>query len=410
MSRIRITDALVTRTTPRPGSRVYLWDTEVPRLGLLVYPSGAKAWIVQYYHAGRDVRVNLGHPPTIDVKEARRKAQEALVDTREQLSRASGFKASRTFLEASQAYLEERLKEKQSYRRTTDLLTRVTPRWFQALPLTDVGAEQLREVHASLAHIPGQANNVVGAVRTVMNFAVSKRWVPSNTLASRMDLYPRQRRKKALETEQYRLLLETIRQRFEEEDRLQWLALEAVVLSGGRKGEILGLLESEVDRRSMIIRKVHHKTAAKTGAKEIPITPQFLEVLDRVDAWKQRRIAEGDREPAIAKRCAESPYVFPAPGRREGQHGFLANIDDDAKALFRHLASLSLIPEGFVIHNLRSAFISMAMQRGVDVSVVAKFVGHSDVQTTLKHYREVTGEEVQKGRNVMQSFFSEISE
>lgn len=410
MSRIRITDALVTRTTPRPGSRVYLWDTEVPRLGLLVYPSGAKAWIVQYYHAGRDVRVNLGHPPTIDVKEARRKAQEALVDTREQLSRASGFKASRTFLEASQAYLEERLKEKQSYRRTTDLLTRVTPRWFQALPLTDVGAEQLREVHASLAHIPGQANNVVGAVRTVMNFAVSKRWVPSNTLASRMDLYPRQRRKKALETEQYRLLLETIRQRFEAEDRLQWLALEAVVLSGGRKGEILGLLESEVDRRSMIIRKVHHKTAAKTGAKEIPITPQFLEVLDRVDAWKQRRIAEGDREPAIAKRCAESPYVFPAPGRREGQHGFLANIDDDAKALFRHLASLSLIPEGFVIHNLRSAFISMAMQRGVDVSVVAKFVGHSDVQTTLKHYREVTGEEVQKGRNVMQSFFSEISE
>lgn len=408
MPRLRLTDAVVARTTAQ-GTRVYLWDTEVPRLGLLVYPSGTKAWIVQFHSQGRDVRVNLGHPPAIDVKEARKKALEALVDTAEHLSRASAYKASRTFYEASQAYLEDRLKGKQSYRRTSDLLNRVTPPWFRSLPLANVTMEHLRDVLAALAHIPGQANNVVGAIRTVMNFATQKRWIGSNPLVGRMDLYPKQRRKKALETEQYRALLDAIRARFTADDRLQWLALEGVVLSGGRKGEILGLLKSEVDRDAMVIRKVRHKTAAKTGIKEIPITPQFLDLLDRVDAWKARRMAEADREPAIAKRCAESPHVFPAPGRREGQHGFLANIDDDAKALFRSLAADGVIPEGFVIHNLRSAFISMAMQRGVDVAVVAKLVGHADVQTTLKHYREVSGEEVQKGRSAMDSFFSEIS-
>lgn len=404
MPRARLTDALVAKARPQ-ATRLFLWDTEVPKLALLVYPSGVKSWIVQWHHQGRDIREVLGQPPVVDIKEARRKAVEAIAGTSAATVAAPSYRASRTFQEAATAYLEERLDGKVSLKRTTDILNRVTPRWFRALTLAEITMDHLRRAHQELAHVPGQANNMASAVRTVMNFAAEKRWIPSSPLATKMDLFPKQRKKKALTVAQYKALLDAIRAKYRAQDRLQWLALEAIVLTGGRKTEILSLRYDEVDRAAMVLRKAQHKTAHLVGAKEIPVTNQFLDILDLVADWKQRRIAQADREPVIARRMEESPYVFPAPGRREGTAGFLANVDDDAHDLFVELGRAGLIPEGFYIHNLRSAFVSIAMNQGLDVAVVAKMVGHSDVQTTLKHYREVNQDEVNAGRAQMDKFF-----
>lgn len=44
--RVRLTPGIVAKTRPGP-SRVYLWDTEVPGLGLVVQPSGSRSWVFQ---------------------------------------------------------------------------------------------------------------------------------------------------------------------------------------------------------------------------------------------------------------------------------------------------------------------------------------------------------------------------
>ncbi len=44
--RVRLTPAVV--RAAKPGtSRVFLWDTEVPGLGLLIHPSGRRSWVFQ---------------------------------------------------------------------------------------------------------------------------------------------------------------------------------------------------------------------------------------------------------------------------------------------------------------------------------------------------------------------------
>jgi integrase len=407
MPRQRLTDAIATKAQPQ-ANRVFLWDTEVTKLALLVYPSGQKSWIAQWHKAGRDIRVALGHFPVLTVKEARRKALDALSGVSATLDASPAYSPSRTFQDASRAYLSERLGDKASLRKVTDILGRVVPQWFRVLPLGEVTMDALRRAHQERHETPGMANNMVGVIRTVINFAVEKRWLAASPLATKMDLYPAVRKKKALTETQYRAMVTEIRARYETQDRLQWLALEAIVLTGGRKTEILSLKYDEIDRERMVITKKDHKTAAKTGAKEIPITEQFLAVLDRVAAWKADRVLEAYREPVIAQRMEESPFVFPAPGRREGREGYLANVDDDAHDLFVDLGNRGVIPEGFYIHNLRSAFVSMAMAQGLDVAVVAKMVGHKDVQTTLKHYRAVNEDEVNQGRDAVSRFFGSL--
>jgi integrase len=407
MARIRLTDAQVSKVKPG-ATRAYLWDTEVPKLALLVLPSGTKSWIAQWYRDGRDVRVTLGQPPQMDVKEARRKALEALTASLATTPAAEPQNAPRSVLEASEAYVEDRLPGKPSYEKQKGLLARAVPSWLAQKDLRDVTMDDLRKVHASLASKTGAANSLVSLLRTVFNYAAEKRWIQATPFATKMDLYPKKRGKKALTHGQYKAMMQALRKRQETDDRIQWLALEAIILTGGRKSEMLTLREDEVDRRAMVIRKADHKTAHKVGAKELPLTPQLLDLLARVESWKQRRISEASDEPRIAERMASSPYVFPTPGRRSSAEGHLVNVDDDAQEFFRDLEAQGVLPAGFVIHNLRSAFISMAMAQKLPVEVVAKMVGHGDVNTTLRHYREVNQDELAEGRDAVSSFFASL--
>jgi hypothetical protein len=67
--RVRLTLAIVAKTKPGP-SRVYLWDTEVPGLGLVVQPSGSRSWVFQgAASGGRRVALQAA-----DLRDARKAA------------------------------------------------------------------------------------------------------------------------------------------------------------------------------------------------------------------------------------------------------------------------------------------------------------------------------------------------
>src|SRR5687768_9980043 len=53
-------------------------DGHMPGLYFVVQPSGATSWAVRYRHAGRPRKLTLGRYPALPLKEARRRAGEAL--------------------------------------------------------------------------------------------------------------------------------------------------------------------------------------------------------------------------------------------------------------------------------------------------------------------------------------------
>ena len=421
MTRQRLTDALVQKVAHDPARRLMFWDTEVPRMALMVYPTGGKRWIVQRHADGRDIRVSLGVPPAMNVRDARKAALAAMVSPSSGPVRFAPSKPSAAspadpeapavptkLLDVASAYIAERLPGKPSHEKQQRLLRRALPSWLAKKPLGEVTMEDLRKIHRDLAAKSGTANSLVSLLRTVANFALEKRWISVDPFPGRISPHPNKRRKKALNRDQYKALLAALRDRQAADDRLQWLALEAIVLTGGRKVEMLSLRHDEIDRKAMVITKANHKTADKVGSKDLPLTAQLLDVLSRVEAWKQRFMETHPEEGYIAQRLRTSPWVFPTPGRRDSKVGYLVNVDDDAQALFDDLEAKGLLPEGFVIHHLRSAFISMAMEQGLKVEVVAKMVGHADVNTTLRHYREVSTDELAEGRATISDFFGKL--
>ena len=68
----------------KPGARdVVLWDSELPRFGLRVKPSGAMTFVVQYRNAGgRTRKLAVGRVGELTPDEARELARDALGDVR----------------------------------------------------------------------------------------------------------------------------------------------------------------------------------------------------------------------------------------------------------------------------------------------------------------------------------------
>lgn len=408
MPRLRLTDTIVAKLPVDPKNRKMFWDSEVPKLAIHIYPSGGKTWCVQQHINGKDVRTTLGHPPEVCIREARSRAIQVLAGKSPHTPTTDTRQDPRAVLAVAMAYIEDRLPGKPSYEKHKGLLRRDLPPWLATKDLGQVTMADLRRLHSDLSYKPGSANALVSLLRTVANYALEQRWISVDPFPGRITPHAKKRRKKALTRDQYKALLEAIRERQKRDDRLQWLALEAIVLTGGRKVEMLSLRHDEIDRKAMVITKTEHKTADKVGAKDLPLTPQLLDVISRVDAWKQRFVETHPEEGHIAQRLRTSPFVFPTPGRRDSKVGYLVNVDDDAQALFDDLEAKGLLPEGFVIHHLRSAFISMAMEQGLKVEVVARMVGHADVNTTLRHYREISTDELDQGRATISDFFGKL--
>jgi integrase len=78
----KLTKTLMDRLTygGENGSKFVIWDEGLPGFGVRVFPSGRKAYVVAYRHAGRQRLLTLGGE-TLD--DARRRARKVLADARD---------------------------------------------------------------------------------------------------------------------------------------------------------------------------------------------------------------------------------------------------------------------------------------------------------------------------------------
>jgi integrase len=131
-------------------------------------------------------------------------------------------------------------------------------------------------------------------------------------------------------------------------------AIKLLLLTGGRRGEIIGLQWAHVDfeRHCLQLRD------SKTGAKVIYLNPPALELL------------------ASLPRTSTNPHVF--VGKRTG--GPLGGID---KVWFRVRAAAGL--QQVRLHDLRHSFASMAVAGGLSLPIIGALLGHKHAATTGRY-------------------------
>ena len=352
--RMKLTDAAVARLRPR-GREYTVWDSRMPGLGVRVRPSGGRSYVLLQEIGGRSKRVSLGRADLKRVEDIRRECH-----ARQAMPVPQGRSAPERSVPLFQDFVAGPWKVahfdayKPSTRRTAqhELAGQLLPA-FGAKPLNRVGEAGIRRWFDRYSRTaPGNANHALARLRQILNFAIACGHIEINPAAG-IAFNRRPKLTRFLSREELgRLHTALDRHSCGKSGTQQADIIRLLLLTGCRKGEIMGLRWSEVHDDTLVL------ADSKTGPRTVPLNRQATAVLSR-------------------QRHAGSPFVFPSPldpSRPRSSDLPLWNR-------LRREAGI----EDVRLHDLRHTMASHAVMNGVPVPVVSRLLGHSNVQMTLRY-------------------------
>ena len=236
-------------------------------------------------------------------------------------------------------------------------------------------------------------NRELSTMRRMMRFAFSNGWILKDIFFNSkvIDMSVEMERTRLLAAdEEMRLIaacqgkreVEYTRMRHGKEEKIKAVHdvdnphLKAIILlaidSGMRRGEILKLRWKDFDFENNIIRIIG--THTKTERERIaPLSQRAKDELENI-----RKFTPG-----------EKPFPFADFKRSFATAKKLAKIDD------------------LHFHDLRRTAITRWIQQGTSLAFAGKFAGHSQLQTTMKHYTATDGNMIQELNERMNAFHSQ---
>ena len=351
--RARLTDAAVARLRPRDHEYT-VWDARVPGLGVRVRPSGGMTWVMLRSAGKGSRRVTLGRVSAMGVEEARRECHARRANPEPQPEPARTVRLFQDFVEGEwkDAHFDRcKASTRKGYRSLLD--ARLLPA-FGAKPLDRISPAEVRRWFDDFSRTaPGNANNALRLLRQIMNFAVARGHVGANPTRG-----VKPNRRPALTRFLSREEIDRLHAVLDKEVgkgegfRQQVDIIRLLLLTGCRRGEIVGLRRSEVDGDRLVL------ADSKTGPRKVPLGTEARTILER-----QPR--------------TESPFVFPSPLDPSRSRG------PELPLWYRVRREVGI--EDVRLHDLRHTHASHAVMNGVPVPVVSRMLGHSNVRMTLRY-------------------------
>src|SRR3984893_4759353 len=197
----------------------------------------------------------------------------------------------------------------------------------------------------------GTAARSLAILGTLLSFAVARGRRPDNP-ARGVKLFANERRERFLSFKEIGRIGEALTKvEAEGGNQMAIAAVRLLLLSGCRRGEILGVRWKWVDFERHCLRLPD----SKTGAKTVPLGDPAIDLLHTV--------------PSVAG-CE---FVFPS-SRGEG-HVI------DLRSVWRKVAEFAGL-RGLRLHDLRHSFASVAVSSGESLYIVGKILGHRQARTT----------------------------
>jgi integrase len=169
--------------------------------------------------------------------------------------------------------------------------------------------------------------------------------------------------------------------------------VKAALLTGLRKGDLLGLKWEDVDLEKGILCFSEQKKRGKKGVKVL--NSDMIDLL-------------------MSIRKGKSEYIFNGPIPQEkGEKNYVALPDPDGRPLkdcqrsFRTALRKAGI-ENFRFHDLRHSSASLLAQKGVSLQVIQKHLGHSNVSMTMR-YSHLNDSALKEGIEKLNGLFGEAS-
>jgi len=171
--------------------------------------------------------------------------------------------------------------------------------------------------------------------------------------------------------------------------------LRTMVFTGLRVGEALGLEWGDVDARGGFLNIQRSRwredvTSPKTlgSIRRVNLSPETLEVL------RAHRAAIAASSLAAGRSMPETVFVNEAGNPMDASKVSKAHELGLKEAGFRHIR----------IHDLRGTFASLLVSAGVPIYHVSKALGHSSIETTMRHYANLAPGATKEMPNVLERF------
>jgi integrase len=294
-----------------------IWDTKVRGLGVRVYPSGAKGFVLQYRNAaGRTRKMALGRYGILTVDKARETATKllgAILDGRDPSQEKREIRNAKTVGELADLYLREGAVEKPNKKLSSwetdrsNIERHIRPllgaRIARGLTKTDVARFQSDVAAGKTAKDEktgprgraivrggaGIASRTLSVLSAMMTFGKGRGIVTDNPTKG-VEPFRGRKKERFLTEAEVGLLGEALVE-MEHDGLLPWVATAAIkllLLSGARRGEILGLRWEEVDLERGCLRLGD----SKTGAKVIRLAASALSLLMALSRSSGCKIAD----------------------------------------------------------------------------------------------------------------------
>ena len=208
---------------------------------------------------------------------------------------------------------------------------------------------------------PGGANSALLVFRQIMNYTISRGHIETNPTRG-LKRNPRPKLTRFLSREEIERLHEVLdcyAARWPS-SKVQADIIRLLLMTGCRKSEVLNLRWREVEGDTLDL------ADSKTGPRQVLLSPDARAIIER-----QPR--------------SGSSWVFPSPSDPTR-----ARTDLGLWKKARKLAGI----EDVRLHDLRHRFASQAAMQGIPLPVVARLLGHAQVQMTLR-YAHVSDRDVE---------------
>lgn len=341
-------------------SRDVRWDDAVTGLGLRVYPSGKKAFVLSYRMQGQKRLLTLGQfgPLTLDkARDTALKQKGQVIDGKDPLEQRKTTASAKTVAELCRTYLVRYAVHKRSAGEDKRRIEQhVLPLWGSR-KVEALRRSEIADAHHKVGEDrPYEANRRLALLRRMLNLArqwgvVDEGW-PNPAVG--IPMHPEVSRDRWATHEELPRIAKSIDA---EANVYVRSALWLYLLTGMRKRELLQASWNNIDwdRKELKLRET------KAGrAHYVPLSPPAVAILQAIP------------------RQELNPYVF--AGARKGKH--LVNIDIP----WRRVRERAAVPD-LRLHDLRRTVGSWLAQSGNDLHLIGKVLNHSNLATTQVYAR-----------------------
>jgi len=385
-----LTDRKIASLKPAKERTEY-WDDGTPGFGLRVSPEGTKTFFLMYRFAGLRRRLKLGRYPEVPLFEARKNAKKALATVSEgkdpvQEKKANEARARRerlaavSFDQLAQQYIAEYAKvNKKAWQEDERLINRLLRPEFGSLNVKEITRFHVRSfLRGTAADGPVQANRAHACLRKIFNWAIKEEIVdlesnPASGISSPGGReHPRERSLSDAE-------IREVWKELESNTTLPKRALQLVLLTGQRPGEVAGIELEELNFKEKLWELPGHRT--KNGLTNlVPLNHQAIRVLEKqregLEYQKQRREARGET-------ALESGFVFPCRHRLKNKPMSVYALDREARGIWRKLG----IP-AFTPHDLRRTCSTKLGEMLVPGHLIDRIINHKPSGITDRVYNK----------------------